>query len=253
MLFAVVLIGGAFSLLGAVIAGLLSQAFPSLLSDIGVNGNLIFVIFGVGLIHAVSTAPQGIAGQLQGLAGLLRRRGRTGRRCSMLEVRDLTVTFGGVKPLDGVSFELPRGVCGLVGPNGAGKTTFFNLVSGFVRPSAGDVLADGDEPASAWPRTAARAGACGERSSRSRWSTRCRPTTTCAWRPTSSARGDGSGVGRRSTFVGSTPLTASGRSCRCSSGGWSRWPRPSSAGRGSCCSTSPVRDLPTRRPSGSAR
>ena len=68
LLFAVVLIGGAFSLLGGVIGGLLSQAFPSLLDEIGVNGNLILVVFGAGLVHAVSTAPQGIAGQLQGLA-----------------------------------------------------------------------------------------------------------------------------------------------------------------------------------------
>ena len=61
----------------------------------------------------------------------------------MLQVRDVTVSFGGVKPLDGVSFELPSGVCGLVGPNGAGKTTFFNVLSGFVRPSSGAVEVDG--------------------------------------------------------------------------------------------------------------
>lgn len=76
VLFAVVLIGGSFNLFGAVIAGLLSQAFPSLLSDLGVDGDLILVIFGVALIHAVSTAPMGIAGQLQGLAMALRRRDR---------------------------------------------------------------------------------------------------------------------------------------------------------------------------------
>lgn len=77
LLFAVVLIGGAFSLLGAVLAGLLSQAFPSLLSDLGVNGNLIFVVFGLGLIHAISTAPQGIAGQLQRLLGGRAKRDRS--------------------------------------------------------------------------------------------------------------------------------------------------------------------------------
>jgi len=76
VLFAVVLIGGAFSLLAAVIAGLLCQAFPSLLSDLVVNGNLILVVFGFGLVHAVSTAPQGVAGQLQGLPAAIRRRGR---------------------------------------------------------------------------------------------------------------------------------------------------------------------------------
>jgi branched-chain amino acid transport system permease protein len=74
LLFAVVLIGGAFSLLGGVLGGLLSQAFPSLLSELGVNGNLIFVVFGLGLMHAVSTAPQGIAGQLEGLGRALRDR-----------------------------------------------------------------------------------------------------------------------------------------------------------------------------------
>ena len=63
----------------------------------------------------------------------------------MLTAREVTVTFGGVKPLDGVSFELPAGVCGLVGPNGAGKTTFFNVLSGFVRPSGGTVEVDGLE------------------------------------------------------------------------------------------------------------
>lgn len=76
VLFAVVLIGGAFSLAGAVVAGLLSQAFPSLLSDLGVNGNLILVVFGIGLIHAVSTAPEGIAGQLQAVARRVRGGGR---------------------------------------------------------------------------------------------------------------------------------------------------------------------------------
>jgi branched-chain amino acid transport system permease protein len=76
VLFAVVLIGGAFSLLGAVIAGLLSQAFPSLLTQLGLNGNLILVIFGFGLINAVSTAPRGIAGQLQALAARVRQHPR---------------------------------------------------------------------------------------------------------------------------------------------------------------------------------
>lgn len=74
VLFAVVLIGGAFSLLGALIAGLLSQAFPSLLTQFGLNGNVILVIFGLALIHSVSTAPLGIAGQLQALVTRARPR-----------------------------------------------------------------------------------------------------------------------------------------------------------------------------------
>jgi branched-chain amino acid transport system ATP-binding protein len=59
----------------------------------------------------------------------------------MIKIEDLTVQFGGVKPLDGVSVEFPVGTCGLIGPNGAGKTTFFNVLSGFVNPKAGRVMA----------------------------------------------------------------------------------------------------------------
>jgi len=59
----------------------------------------------------------------------------------MIKIEDLTVQFGGVKPLDGVNIEFPVGTCGLIGPNGAGKTTFFNVLSGFVNPKAGKVTA----------------------------------------------------------------------------------------------------------------
>jgi len=67
LLFATVLIGGAYSLVGAVIAGFLSQGVPPLLNAWGLDGNLIFVLLGFGMIQAITTAPQGIAGQLQGL------------------------------------------------------------------------------------------------------------------------------------------------------------------------------------------
>jgi branched-chain amino acid transport system ATP-binding protein len=63
----------------------------------------------------------------------------------MIEVEGLTVRFGGVTPIDGMSVEFPGGTCGLIGPNGAGKTTFFNVLSGFVRPAAGAVRAYGDD------------------------------------------------------------------------------------------------------------
>jgi len=59
----------------------------------------------------------------------------------MIEVRGLTVRFGGVTSLQDVTVSFARGTCGLIGPNGAGKTTFFNVLSGFVRPSAGSVRA----------------------------------------------------------------------------------------------------------------
>ncbi len=55
-----------------------------------------------------------------------------------LSVRDVAVSFGGIRALEGVSVDVSPGeVLGVIGPNGAGKTTLFNVICGFVRPSAG--------------------------------------------------------------------------------------------------------------------
>jgi len=72
------------------------------------------------------------------------RRTRRGAR-ALIEIEDLTVRFGGVTPLDGMSVAFETGTCGLIGPNGAGKTTFFNVLSGFVAPASGRVSADGED------------------------------------------------------------------------------------------------------------
>jgi len=77
VLFAVVLIGGAYSLLGAAVAGLFYAGLPAVLDQFGLQGNLILVVFGAGLVHSVVTAPQGIAGQLLGLARSRRSGGAT--------------------------------------------------------------------------------------------------------------------------------------------------------------------------------
>jgi len=63
----------------------------------------------------------------------------------MIEVKDLTVKYGGVTSLDGMSITFEAGTCGLIGPNGAGKTTFFNVLSGFVRQASGSVRGFGDD------------------------------------------------------------------------------------------------------------
>src|SRR6202163_1108725 len=62
----------------------------------------------------------------------------------LLAVRDVSVVFGGIIALNGVSFDMHKGaILGLIGPNGAGKTTLFNCLSRLYQPSHGDILMDG--------------------------------------------------------------------------------------------------------------
>ncbi len=61
----------------------------------------------------------------------------------MLQLKDLTVRFGGLTAVNAVSFSLNNDeVVGLVGPTGAGKTTLFNAISGLVRPTSGSIVFD---------------------------------------------------------------------------------------------------------------
>jgi branched-chain amino acid transport system permease protein len=69
-----------------------------------------------------------------------------GQRPVILDVRDLTVTFGGLVAVDDLSFEVDEGeIVSLVGPNGAGKTTVFNLISGVLRATHGSARLAGQE------------------------------------------------------------------------------------------------------------
>ncbi|MDD1776636.1 MAG: ABC transporter ATP-binding protein [Candidatus Helarchaeota archaeon] len=63
---------------------------------------------------------------------------------TILEVKNLTVKFGGLTAVNDLSFEISRGdLVGLIGPNGAGKTTVFNLITGYEKPSSGSIRFDG--------------------------------------------------------------------------------------------------------------
>ena len=65
---------------------------------------------------------------------------------SLLEVRGLTIRFGGITALNDVSFDVAEGhIAGLIGPNGAGKTTCFNCITRLYQPSSGQVLFQGDD------------------------------------------------------------------------------------------------------------
>src|SRR6201991_3622159 len=70
--------------------------------------------------------------------------GQAGSLAPLLAVRDVSVVFGGIIALNGVSFDMHKGaILGLIGPNGAGKTTLFNCLSRLYQPSAGDILMEG--------------------------------------------------------------------------------------------------------------
>jgi branched-chain amino acid transport system ATP-binding protein len=63
---------------------------------------------------------------------------------SLLEVRKVTCRFGALEALAGVEFQLREGeILGIIGPNGAGKTTLFNVITGSIEPSSGEVIFEG--------------------------------------------------------------------------------------------------------------
>jgi ABC-type branched-subunit amino acid transport system ATPase component/ABC-type branched-subunit amino acid transport system permease subunit len=142
------------------------------------------VIFGLAIICVILLAPEGLFWKIR---DLLRKRpvssapaSRTAHDPSVvialpsravprdrssepadviLEVRNLSRSFGGLKAVQGVSFKLRRNeILGIIGPNGAGKTTLFNLLNGFLRPDAGEVLIDGRDMSGHKPHELCEAG-----------------------------------------------------------------------------------------------
>jgi len=77
----------------------------------------------------------------------------------MLDVRNVTRRFGSVVALNSVTFGInAKEICGLIGPNGSGKTTMFNVISGFLAPSRGEVVLDGQQIGGLRPHTIASRG-----------------------------------------------------------------------------------------------
>jgi branched-chain amino acid transport system ATP-binding protein len=78
---------------------------------------------------------------------------------AVLEVHGLSVAFGGIRAVDGVSFAAePNAITTVIGPNGAGKSTLFNLISGMIRPQAGRVVLGGIDRTGCPPYLMQRAG-----------------------------------------------------------------------------------------------
>jgi len=77
----------------------------------------------------------------------------------LLAVKGLTKYFGGLRAVHNLSFEVQPGeILGLIGPNGAGKTTVFNLIAGFIHPTRGEILLDGENIAGMKPYAVTRKG-----------------------------------------------------------------------------------------------
>ena len=67
---------------------------------------------------------------------------------ALLDVKDLTIAFGGLVAVDSLTFQMEEGqITSLIGPNGAGKTTVINLLTGFYTPNSGTVYLDGKNTA----------------------------------------------------------------------------------------------------------
>ena len=143
------------------------------------------VIFGLAIICVILVAPEGLFWKLR---DFLRRRPASqavatssepaqlaaapiaaakpprpersqGSDGVVLDIRNLSRSFGGLKAVQNVSFKLRRNeILGIIGPNGAGKTTLFNLLNGFLRPGTGEILLDGRDMSGRKPHELCEAG-----------------------------------------------------------------------------------------------
>lgn len=78
---------------------------------------------------------------------------------AMLEVKQLSIQFGGLRAVDGLNMKVMKGqLYGLIGPNGAGKTTVFNMLTGVYKPTSGSILLEGDNIAGKTPVEINRSG-----------------------------------------------------------------------------------------------
>ncbi|MEH2628676.1 ABC-type branched-subunit amino acid transport system ATPase component/ABC-type branched-subunit amino acid transport system permease subunit [Bradyrhizobium sp. AZCC 1719] len=140
------------------------------------------VIFGLAIISVILVAPEGLFWKLRdflrkrvtspavaspsapvqpaaAIANPSRPERSRGAGEVVLEVRNLSRSFGGLKAVQNVSFKLRRNeILGIIGPNGAGKTTLFNLLNGFLRPGTGEVLLDGRDMSGRKPHELCEAG-----------------------------------------------------------------------------------------------
>ena len=162
---------------GALLAGLFSRLIPNFLSDLGLPQDIAPMIFAVGGVLALSQGEGGLSAALRTIVSRLGRPRETPDRSTvasslpacrlsrlrgdgpMLDISNISVSYGAVQALEDVSLTVAEGqFVGVIGPNGAGKSTLVDLVSGFLASSHGRVLLDGVDISSLPPRKRARMG-----------------------------------------------------------------------------------------------
>ncbi len=174
----VTLFGGVATLFGPVLGALalvpMGEVLHAELGDQlpGIQG----VVFGAAIILIVLVAPAGLLPWVQArwaarkapsaaafpafnAQPFERNASPAALGATLLEVRDLSVRFGGLQALSNVSFDVQEGeILGIIGPNGAGKTTLFNALNGFIAPATGSVRVKGSELVGRAPYAVCRAG-----------------------------------------------------------------------------------------------
>jgi branched-chain amino acid transport system permease protein len=176
----VTLFGGAGTLWGPLIGAAvlipLSETLRAEFGDVipGIQG----IVYGVAIILVILLAPEGVFWRVRDRFSPLRAASTTvcaapdsslraaaprppaaATRNAILRVARLSKSFGGLRAVEDVSFEVEEGaLLGIIGPNGAGKTTLFNLLNGFLRPDQGQILLAGTDVVGLKPNRICRMG-----------------------------------------------------------------------------------------------
>ena len=174
----VTLFGGVATVWGPVVGSLILIPLAEMLhAELGHKiPGIQGVVFGMAIVLVMLLAPEGVLPKIRDQ--LARRRGagaarppldqpvasaaatrRTPSGEILLRVSNVSRSFGGLRAVQDVSFEVRKGeVLGIIGPNGAGKTTLFNVLNGFIRPDAGEVVFEGRSLAGLKPSQVCRRG-----------------------------------------------------------------------------------------------
>lgn len=160
-LLAVPVIGGLGSISGSLLGAValyvpiyfLAPELTSIFGSDGAETGLQLLLTGIGLPFILIAYPNGLAAAARrGFERFFERMAEVRTptpelvAAEPLEVEDATISFGGIKALNGAAITVRQGeIVGLIGPNGAGKSTLINVISGVLKPSAGSVRVSGHE------------------------------------------------------------------------------------------------------------